>query len=80
MDFSKAGMLLHVVEKSRDYPKLAFLTAAAMRELEAMEPKAAPAPEPQPELDLTDRGHRGPATPNQIGDGPKVFPADGGRR
>lgn len=48
MDFQKAAMLLHVCDKSKNWPNLRPLHDAAMAELMKMqedkaEPKAAPA-------------------------------------
>lgn len=56
MDFERAAMLLHVVEKSFQHPKLKHIHDAAMKELEAMKVEDRPEPrihtepeEPEPE-------------------------------
>lgn len=45
-DFTRISNLLHVVEKTRDYPKLKGIHDAAMQELESHANPPQPEPEP----------------------------------
>ena len=49
-DYNRIAMLLHVIDVSKNYPKLGAITSTALKELEdiANPPKPAPQPAPQP--------------------------------
>lgn len=63
-DYNKVAMLLHVIDVSRNYPKLANITSAAMAELEEM---ANPKPKEEPKVVTPPAGPANAAVQNPDG-------------